>query len=343
MEKSKSHSSIFDRLCDSNQYTGSHQHRFDAAGNGLGLQGREPIMKGLGTHLLRPHNGVIYDIAQVMRTDLGPNDYSKPVYKDGPAPPIYKKLCDHKFYTGTHQHRFDKHGHGLGMQGREYLIKGDGSLDFPHRGGVIRDIGDIMRLELRTGIIERPSASSLGTYTKPKLCKVKGCSATRHPNSQRKLCSFHMWNKDEPCNYRKPGQTHFEAPKPSKRDVCKKNKCGRLRAAGRNLCEYHQWVKEDVIKPKAKTKSKKNKTSTTTEPEQKSACSLSTCIADRYKLGYCQEHYEKITGDVAEKETKVPKHKRRRMKKAKKFTVFDKLNDPSEFTGFHVHRFDNMG
>jgi hypothetical protein len=66
-------------------------------------------------------------------------------------------------------------------------------------------------------------------------------------------------------------------------------------------------------------------------------------IADRYKLGYCEEHYEKITGDVAEKETKVPKHKRRRMKKAKKFTVFDKLNDPSEFTGFHVHRFDNMG
>ena len=38
-----------DRLCDTRHYTGSHLHRFDAAGKGRGAAGRDRIYKGQGT------------------------------------------------------------------------------------------------------------------------------------------------------------------------------------------------------------------------------------------------------------------------------------------------------
>lgn len=37
---------IYDRLTDSSAYTGSHKHRFDEAGRGKGLQGRDAPAKG---------------------------------------------------------------------------------------------------------------------------------------------------------------------------------------------------------------------------------------------------------------------------------------------------------
>lgn len=41
--------SIFDKLTDSSQYTGTHAHRFDADGKGKGLTGRDSVSKGNGT------------------------------------------------------------------------------------------------------------------------------------------------------------------------------------------------------------------------------------------------------------------------------------------------------
>lgn len=41
--------SIFDKLTDTKHYTGTHQHRFDAAGRGRGLAGRDRVVKGVGT------------------------------------------------------------------------------------------------------------------------------------------------------------------------------------------------------------------------------------------------------------------------------------------------------
>jgi hypothetical protein len=40
---------------------------------------------------------------------------------------IFHKLCDSSLYTGTHKHRFDRHGQGRGLAGRDRLIRGRGS------------------------------------------------------------------------------------------------------------------------------------------------------------------------------------------------------------------------
>ena len=39
--KVPTNSSIVDRLTDTSKYTGTHKHRFDAEGNGLGILGRD--------------------------------------------------------------------------------------------------------------------------------------------------------------------------------------------------------------------------------------------------------------------------------------------------------------
>jgi hypothetical protein len=52
--------SIFDRLTDSSLYTGAHKHRFDRNGRGLGLKGRDRIMKGTGYVSNRTHEGRKY-------------------------------------------------------------------------------------------------------------------------------------------------------------------------------------------------------------------------------------------------------------------------------------------
>ncbi len=35
--------SVFDRLTDARGYTGTHRHRFDNTGRGMGLQGRDRV------------------------------------------------------------------------------------------------------------------------------------------------------------------------------------------------------------------------------------------------------------------------------------------------------------
>ena len=41
---------------------------------------------------------------------------------------VISKLTDPQLYTGTHRHRFDKDGKGRGILGRDYVAKGDGSV-----------------------------------------------------------------------------------------------------------------------------------------------------------------------------------------------------------------------
>lgn len=55
-----------------------------------------------------------------------------------------KQVTDPKLYTGTHAHRFDKNGNGLGLLGRERIVKGKGtSPRVPYLGGPITDISEV--------------------------------------------------------------------------------------------------------------------------------------------------------------------------------------------------------
>jgi hypothetical protein len=130
------HKSIFDKLTDTSQYTGSHKERFDKEGKGRGLAGRDSLSKGgVGTY----HGGAVHDISQIMRPNLhqspakGANPNAAKATestktapkkkgaakkkKDGPS--IFDKLTDSSLYTGAHKQRFDASGKGRGLDGRD--------------------------------------------------------------------------------------------------------------------------------------------------------------------------------------------------------------------------------
>ncbi|KAI9199861.1 p25-alpha-domain-containing protein [Polychytrium aggregatum] len=57
--------SVFDRLTDTNQYTGSHKLRFNADGTGRGLAGRDSTPKGQNPGTYR--GGDVKDLSQILR------------------------------------------------------------------------------------------------------------------------------------------------------------------------------------------------------------------------------------------------------------------------------------
>jgi len=128
--------SIFDKLTDASQYTGSHKERFDKEGKGKGLAGRDSLSKGgVGAY----HGGAVNDLSQIMRPNLhqsaakgsspnaakatentktgGAKKGAPKKKKDGPS--IFDKLTDASQYTGAHKQRFDSSGKGRGLAGRD--------------------------------------------------------------------------------------------------------------------------------------------------------------------------------------------------------------------------------
>eukprot|EP01117_Protostelium_nocturnum_P018686 TRINITY_DN7865_c0_g1_i1.p1 TRINITY_DN7865_c0_g1~~TRINITY_DN7865_c0_g1_i1.p1 ORF type:complete len:235 (+),score=76.51 TRINITY_DN7865_c0_g1_i1:87-791(+) len=91
--------SIFDKLTDPSQYTGSHKNRFDASGKGKGIEGRAD----------RP--GTDGYVEGFKRTPEKKN-LSK---KDSD---VVSRLTNPKNFTGTHKERFDAEGKGKGIDGR---------------------------------------------------------------------------------------------------------------------------------------------------------------------------------------------------------------------------------
>lgn len=150
--------SIFDKLTDPSQYTGTHKSRFDSHGNGLGLAGRDSVAKGGGYVGGVRASGAVVSLGQVLRPNLAGNgrlpspspnylshhaanrmsddgSYHMPPAKYTPRSPssvgrpnshgmrtgggsIFDKLTDSSQYTGAHKQRFDKNGNGRGMAGR---------------------------------------------------------------------------------------------------------------------------------------------------------------------------------------------------------------------------------
>ncbi|KAJ3325333.1 hypothetical protein HDV06_004192 [Boothiomyces sp. JEL0866] len=57
---------------------------------------------------------------------------------------VYDRLTDAKGYTGSHKHRFDEHGNGRGLDGRDSTPKGSGSHG-TYRGGNVNSLSQILR------------------------------------------------------------------------------------------------------------------------------------------------------------------------------------------------------
>ena len=70
---------LYMRLTDSAQYTGTHRHRFDVAGRGRGLDGRDRASKGVGQeglHALQPpplSGEAVHEISQLTRGGIAAN------------------------------------------------------------------------------------------------------------------------------------------------------------------------------------------------------------------------------------------------------------------------------
>ena len=150
--------SIFDKLTDTSLYTGTHQHRFDASGQGRGLDGRESVAKGVGgVPLKRAIDGAQVDLSTILR----PDPYYSPATSDSAiaakvapkpksttaspkkGPSIFDKLTDSSQYTGAHKSRFDMNGNGRGMAGR------DGASGVEYGGGRVSSLAQITRTNLR--------------------------------------------------------------------------------------------------------------------------------------------------------------------------------------------------
>ncbi|TPX61118.1 hypothetical protein SpCBS45565_g07343 [Spizellomyces sp. 'palustris'] len=58
--------SVFDRLTNSGQYTGTHKHRFNADGSGRGIAGRDSAAKGTSPGSYR--GGDVKDLSQILRS-----------------------------------------------------------------------------------------------------------------------------------------------------------------------------------------------------------------------------------------------------------------------------------
>ncbi len=115
-------------MTDPQLFTGAHKHRFDPkTGRGKGLSGRDSVRKGAG-HSAKPPPGTdaVYDLSEILR---GPDFCGSPTGIPEAIPPsssttetstgIFSRLTDHRIYTGSHRHRFDKSGHGRGRDGRD--------------------------------------------------------------------------------------------------------------------------------------------------------------------------------------------------------------------------------
>jgi hypothetical protein len=150
----KTKGNIFEKLTDHREYTGYHRHRFDEDGKGKGKAGRDTVAKGSGSVVNAPtavdtSDEVVRDISQLMRPHLHPaagsarqkvlaqkSPRSRAEREVSPEPTrpevkgtIFERLTDSKLYTGHHKHRFDQEtGEGLGLDGRESLSKGTGSI-----------------------------------------------------------------------------------------------------------------------------------------------------------------------------------------------------------------------
>lgn len=124
---------VYDRLCNPSLYPATHRNRFSA-------QGKKTEDEKWGLDPQGPPVGVAGG------DDTG---ISRPKSRS-PRPGsslIFDKLTDTSLYTGTHKHRFDGDGFGMGVDGRrdctmkERAIAGEGK--------IVRDVHHVCHIFFR--------------------------------------------------------------------------------------------------------------------------------------------------------------------------------------------------
>eukprot|EP01048_Picozoa_sp_COSAG05_P007617 COSAG05_NODE_541_length_8832_cov_190.458491_8_plen_336_part_00 len=234
---SNSSDAVYGRLCDPKSFTGAHKHRFDHTGRGLGLAGRDSIIKGAGWSPVSVYSGgSVQDISQIMRnrgakapgspgrsprrsprgsearvppgTFFGTPPRAKRSSSDGggsvantPHSPstsktyksksdIFDRLTDPREYTGHHKHRFDRHGNGRGLAGRDYITKGHGTAIGRANSGEVRDIAQLMRSRMppkdTNGGVHSPRPGSAPTRSATSSSSQESGKAKKKKKKKKK-------------------------------------------------------------------------------------------------------------------------------------------------------------
>lgn len=143
--------SVYDRLTNTNSYTGQYKNMFDENGHGRGKAGRNTGVDGISdlSQITRPemHKGsTLMDGSKASQPKPSPRTKTGNVVGSAPkgtkkssGPSIYDRLTDTSTYTGAHKYKFDENGRGLGKAGRDTGIDG------------ISDLSQITRPEMRVG------------------------------------------------------------------------------------------------------------------------------------------------------------------------------------------------
>ena len=173
----KNDSSIFDKLTDTSQYTGTHVHRFDATGY-VSFHHPHPIPN--------PRLPFAVTIAQFIPTVT--------VIAIAIAIAIASPFATVTANCISLYHPRSEYRKGRGLKGRDRIPKGTGTSDIPYTGGPILDIAQVMRPNLRLPKEKQsykpiPIMKNVITRTR---CKEAGCNNLSGPNSKWGLCSFHM-------------------------------------------------------------------------------------------------------------------------------------------------------
>jgi hypothetical protein len=79
---------------------------------------------------------------------------------------IFERLTDSRLYVGTHKERFDHEGRGRGVEGRERVSVGAGTVDL-YTGGNVSDLSSIVRPGFRGGTHMNPFARQSASANLP--------------------------------------------------------------------------------------------------------------------------------------------------------------------------------
>ncbi|KAI8806435.1 p25-alpha-domain-containing protein [Cladochytrium replicatum] len=143
---------VYDKLTNTQLYTGAHKLRFDEQGNGRGMEGlKERERSNAGgqkrgqTHIVTASSERLDLVAHAPKRSA--DSASKPTTAKTGAQKggtnVYDRLTNTGAYTGTHKLRFDASGQGRGLAGRDSAPKGQSAGQY--RGGDVKDLSQILR------------------------------------------------------------------------------------------------------------------------------------------------------------------------------------------------------
>jgi len=187
----KKKGTIVDRMTDSSAYTGTHKHRFDEAGHGRGLEGRDRT--GAAFHSKVPNAFVDPDAPSEVSSE-GPSGGGGVASAEGRNPVAEGEL----FKPGQHAHQSTMNLFSGQMYLPDSRQGAPANVDPNQAAGMTSDKPDAENILGQSGSEPackphaedpKPGDQAAGMRSQREGCRVEWCSAPRAPGSE--FCASH--------------------------------------------------------------------------------------------------------------------------------------------------------